>query len=156
MRNFLKFTLSVGGTLGIGFLGSIATAPSISTWYSTLIKPSFNPPNWLFGPVWTVLYTLMGISVFLVWRKKTNSNTKRALILYLIQLSLNLSWSIVFFGLRQPALAFINIVALWVAIIVTIQKFKIISRPASILLIPYLLWVTFASILNFSIVVLNS
>jgi translocator protein len=156
MGNFLKLIISVCGTLAIGFLGSIVTIPSISTWYTNLIKPSFSPPNWLFGPVWTMLYILMGVSVFLIWRKKTNKNIKAALRLYLIQLGLNFSWSFVFFGLHQPLLAFINILALWIAIIMTIQKFKSISKLASGLLVPYLLWVTFASILNLAIVILNN
>ena len=151
MRDIFKLLISVGFPLLIGFLGSFFTASSVSTWYVTLNKPSFNPPNWVFGPVWTVLYILMGISLFLVWK----SDNRLAFILFGVQLGLNLLWSLLFFGLQQPFFAFIEIVLLWGAIIATIIVFYSISRIAALLLVPYILWVTFAAILNFMIYWLN-
>ena len=135
-----------------GFLGALATTPSIKSWYSHLNKPSFNPPNWLFGPVWTLLFLLMGISLYLVWRQ---GNTSAALTIFFVQLALNLLWSILFFGLHQPTLAFLEIIVLWLAILATILKFYPISNLAAYLLIPYLLWVSFAGFLNFTIARLN-
>jgi len=136
----------------VGIVGATATTPAIPGWYASLQKPSFSPPNWIFGPVWTTLYAMMGASLFLVWEK---SNNKKALVFFFSQLSLNLLWSLVFFGLKNPLLALINIVFLWVLIILTIFEFRKLSKPAAILLIPYLVWVTFASFLNLNIVLLN-
>ena len=139
-----------------GLIGTIFTIGAISTWYTTLNKPPFNPPNWLFGPVWTILYTLMGISAYIVYRKGLNSNNvKEALNIFWLQLFLNSLWSIIFFGMKNPPLALIEIIFMWIAILVTIIKFYKISKTASYLLIPYLLWVSFASILNLFIVLLN-
>ena len=135
-----------------GIIGSLFTSSSISTWYSTLIKPFFSPPNWLFAPVWISLYTLMGISLYLVLNKKNNL---RALAFFFAQLILNTLWSILFFGLRSPYLAFIEIVVLWFVIALTITEFRRIDKRATYLLIPYILWVSFAAILNFSIWRLN-
>ena len=135
-----------------GAIGSVFTSPSIPTWYSTLIKPSFNPPSWLFAPVWISLYTIMGISLYLVLQKKNN---RRALSFFSAQLILNALWSILFFGLQNPLLAFIEILILWLFIALTILEFRRLDRKAAHLLIPYLLWVTFAAILNLSIWRLN-
>ncbi|TSC88716.1 MAG: tryptophan-rich sensory protein [Microgenomates group bacterium Gr01-1014_5] len=133
-----------------GIVGSIVTFNSVTTWYPTLIKPFFNPPSWIFGPVWTMLYFLMGISLYLVWRKK-----KADLQWFWIQLVLNALWSIIFFGLKNPLLAFVVIILLWVSIFLTIKSFQKVNKTAAVLLFPYLAWVSFASLLNLFIVVLN-
>lgn len=139
-----------------GLLGSLFTAPAISTWYQTLNKPSFTPPSWLFAPVWIGLYLLMGISLFLVWKKKEQDlRVNEALMIFFIQLILNAFWSIAFFGLRSPLLGLVDIILLWMGILLTIQKFFKISRNGALLLLPYLLWVSFAALLNFSLWVLN-
>lgn len=134
-----------------GLVGSFFTAPAISNWYAFLEKPSFNPPSWIFGPAWILLYILMGISSYLVWQK----GDKKALTIFWIHLFFNALWSIVFFGLQNPGLAFLNIIVIWVFIIVLIIKFWKINKWSSILLIPYLLWVSFASVLNYFIWQLN-
>lgn len=136
------------------FIGSYATFSEISTWYATLEKPVFNPPNWIFGPVWTVLYTLMAIAFYLTWTKKKKS-TKKGIKYFLAQLGLNSLWSIAFFGLHNPLLAFIVILALWAFIFLTIVEFRKVDKLAANLLTPYLLWVSFATLLNLSIVILN-
>jgi tryptophan-rich sensory protein len=139
-----------------GIVGSVFTAPSIPTWYAGIIKPSFNPPSWVFGPVWTTLFALMGIAAFLVWKKGFDRrDVKIALAIFLGQLVLNTLWSIIFFGLHSPGGAFVEIVFLWLAILATIIVFYKISKPAAWLLLPYILWVTFAGYLNYSIYMLN-
>ena len=139
-----------------GIIGSLFTIKAIPTWYTTLAKPALNPPSSVFAPVWTILYTLMGTAAFLIYNKGIGlSAVKIALGVFAIQLALNTSWSIVFFGLESPKWAFINIVAMWIAIVATIVLFYKLSKPAAYLLIPYLLWVTFAAYLNYSIWVLN-
>ena len=138
-----------------GILGSLFTTPAIRGWYTEIQKPSFNPPNWIFAPVWTTLFVLMGISVSIVWLSEKNELRKKALTVFFIQLILNTLWSIIFFGMENPMLAFIEIIFLWFAILYTIILFWKIQRPAAILLIPYILWVSFASVLNLSIALLN-
>jgi len=139
-----------------GFMGSFVTRPKIPGWYAALEKPSFNPPGWLFGPVWTVLYILMGIALFLVWRKGLAARGVRAaVIVFLAQLVLNALWSFAFFGAESPLAGLIMIAALWMAIVATIALFAPISRTAAALLIPYILWVSFAAVLNASIYHLN-
>jgi translocator protein len=156
IRNILRLVVSIVACLAAGAVGSVFTRNAILTWYAALEKPPFNPPNWLFAPVWTLLYILMGIAAFLVWRKGLeNRQVRTALILFLIQLVLNALWSVVFFGLESPLYGFIVIVVLWVAILFTILKFYRISLASSVLLWPYLLWVTFAAVLNSSIWLLN-
>ncbi len=147
---FPKLILSIGLCLGAGFIGSIFTTSSIPTWYAALNKPPFSPPDWVFAPVWTILYIFMGISLYLVWIKKSVS------AIFWIQLILNISWSIVFFGMKNPSLAFVNILALWIGIFLTIKAFYKINRLAGQLLFPYIAWVSFAALLNLSIVILNS
>jgi len=140
----------------VGILGSLFTAPAIPTWYAGLNKPSFSPPNWLFAPVWTILYALMGISVFLVWRERLErGEAKVALFLFAVQLVLNTFWSFLFFKLQNPFYALVEIFVLWVFILLTILSFSKISKPAGLLLLPYLLWTTFAAFLNFYIFKLN-
>ena len=139
-----------------GIIGSIFTTPAISTWYATLNKPSFSPPNWLFGPVWIALYILMGLSLYLVWRKQPDTpHANRGLILFCVQLVFNVLWSVAFFGLKSPIAGLVVIVVLWVLILLTILQFSKISELAAILLVPYIVWVTFAAILNLSLFVLN-
>ena len=138
-----------------GVIGAFFTTPSISSWYAGLNKPFFNPPSWLFGPVWTLLYLLMGVSLYLVWSQKNQAGKKLALTIFAIQLGLNSFWSIVFFGLQLPWVAFLEILVLLFFIVLTIVKFFPISKKSAYLLIPYLLWVSFASVLNFYIARLN-
>lgn len=138
-----------------GIIGSFFTVPAITSWYATLVKPSFNPPNYLFGPVWFTLYILMGISLYLVWQKKAQKKTREALILFGFHLLLNAAWSILFFGLKNLALAFGEIIILWLFILIVIYKFWKIEPKAGMLLLPYFLWVSFASILSYSIWFLN-
>jgi len=138
-----------------GIIGAFFTTPSISGWYVDLNKPFFNPPSWLFGPVWTLLYLLMGVSLYLVWSQKNQAGKKLALTIFAIQLGLNSLWSIVFFGLQLPWVAFLEILVLLFFIVLTIVKFFPISKKSAYFLIPYLLWVSFASILNLYIARLN-
>jgi len=155
--NYLgKLAISVLICLLAGFLGSIFTTPSIPTWYASLAKPSFNPPNWLFAPVWTMLFILMGISAFLVWQKGLKKKgVKKALGFFLAQLIFNVLWSFFFFKFHSPFLALLDIIILWFLILLTIFKFFKINNTAGLLLIPYLLWVSFASILNYFVYKLN-
>ncbi|MBI4177254.1 MAG: tryptophan-rich sensory protein [Candidatus Aenigmarchaeota archaeon] len=139
-----------------GLIGSIFTISAIGTWYKDLNKPDFSPPDWIFGPVWTILYALMGISAYLVFsRGWKNKKVRNAINTFGIQLTLNVLWSIIFFGGKNPFLALLEITILWAAIFVTIQKFNGISKTAGKLMVPYLIWVTFATTLNLSIVLMN-
>jgi benzodiazapine receptor len=155
-----KSLLGLVGWLALCFLaafvGSSATFGGLREWYPTLNKPSFNPPNWIFGPVWSTLYTLMAISAWLVWRERGFSRGAWPLGLFLVQLVLNALWSIVFFGMRNPGAAFAELVLFWVAIAATMAAFFPIKRLAGVLLVPYLAWVSFAGVLNFMIWRLNS
>ena len=140
-----------------GIIGSLFTSKSIQVWYTTLIRPDIAPPNWVFGPVWTTLYLLMGISSYIIWTKGLkNDNIKVALYIFIGQLALNSLWSIIFFGLNDIRLALIEIFVLWLFILANIILFGRISRLAGMLLVPYLLWVTFASYLNYSFLILNT
>lgn len=141
----------------VGALGSVFTIPSIPRWYAALAKPAFlTPPSWIFGPVWTALYLLMGVSLYLVWKGgMQRKGAPGAVRMFGIQLMLNLLWSLLFFGFHSPALGLLGIVLLWVAILATILRFYPLSRNAAALLAPYLLWVTFASLLNFYVFILN-
>lgn len=132
-----------------GFLGSTSTMSQIDNWYKTIKKAPFNPPNWVFGPAWTILYILMAISLYLVWQKN------KFPFIFLVQLFLNFLWSYLFFGLHQPLWAFIDIILLWIFILLTIIKFSAFNKTAAYLLYPYIGWVTFASILNLFVVILN-
>jgi translocator protein len=150
---FLKLVISIGASLAAGALGSFFTANAIPDWYQWLAKPAFNPPNWVFGPVWTALYIMMGIAFYLVWTSK--DFTRQAAVLFGTQLFLNFLWSILFFGLQSPQMAFAGIVVLWIAIALTMHEFYGIKKKAAYLLIPYILWVSFAAVLNYSIWMLN-
>jgi len=135
----------------------MVTRESITTWYPTLEKPVFNPPNWLFAPVWTILYAMMGVAGGLVWNhlETEREAVKKAFLFFIIQLGLNAMWSYLFFGLHNPLLALIEIVLLWLMIFETYSQFKKIDRIAGMLLVPYLAWVAFATVLNASIWWLN-
>jgi tryptophan-rich sensory protein len=153
-----KLVICVVGCELAGILGTIFTAPAISGWYSTLVKPVFNPPSYIFAPVWTILYFMMGVSLYLVLVKKGKAKAKdkeKAINFFYTQLALNIAWSILFFGLHDPLLALIDIVFLWGFIMLTIFKFHLIDKTASLLLFPYLWWVSFAAVLNYSIWFLN-
>lgn len=157
MNKLVKITISVLGCVLVGFLSGFATQSSVKTWFLTIEKPFFNPPSWLFAPVWTLLYIMMGIAFGLIWSSdfKDKKTVKSAMIIFGIQLALNALWSILFFGFCNPLLAFIEIILLWLFILETIKVFKPIDGLASKLLYPYLAWVSFAAILNGSIWWLN-
>ncbi|MDQ7814578.1 MAG: TspO/MBR family protein [Patescibacteria group bacterium] len=139
-----------------GAIGSIFTASAIPTWYATLVRPSFAPPNWLFGPVWTTLYALMGISLYLVWSSGwKRREVKIAVSVFLVHLALNAAWSWMFFGLRSPITGLIGIIGIWVFIVALFFLFRRIKPLAAYLLIPYFLWVSFASAVNFELWRLN-
>lgn len=153
--DLLKLVASVIVCQIAGFLGSLFTTPAIPTWYQTLNKPFFTPPNWVFSPVWISLFVFMGISLYFVWRRTDHPTFRIALVFFFVQLILNILWSIVFFGLRSPFLGLVDIVLLWIAIPLTIRYFLKVSKFAGALLVPYLLWVGFATLLNFSLWILN-
>ncbi len=156
MNNTLKLIIAIVVSELAGIIGSVFTTPSIAGWYAGIVKPALNPPAWVFGPVWTTLFALMGIAAFLVWKKGLDRrDVKIALGIFIGQLVLNTLWSIIFFGLHSPGGALVEIVFLWLAILATIIAFYKISRPAAWLLVPYILWVSFAGYLNFSIWQLN-
>ena len=156
MRALVSLAVSLALPLAVGALAGWVTSSSVQSWYPTLEKPSFNPPAWIFGPAWTVLYVLMGIAAWLVWRTGWGRPEVRfALAVYALQLVLNGIWSLIFFGLRAPGPAFAEIVLLWLAIAATLALFWRVRPLASGLLVPYLAWVSFAVALNFSIWRLN-
>ena len=156
-KTLVKILISVIICLGVGFMSSIATQTGVDGWYKTIVKPSFNPPNYIFGPVWTVLYIMMGIAAGLVWSRGTHHIwVKTALYHFVFQLLFNALWSLVFFGLEKPFWALIVILILFVLILLTIKWFKVVNKKAAYLLIPYALWVLFATVLNFEIWRLNS
>ncbi|MFC1768622.1 TspO/MBR family protein [Nanoarchaeota archaeon] len=152
MKKIVKLIVSLAVPFIASAIGGFFTASTVSTWYVDLVKPSFNPPSWLFGPVWTILYMLMGISLYLVWIKKVHV---KAFVAFGVQMVLNALWSVLFFGLQNTFFAFIEIIFLWMAILVTIYFFYKINKISAYLLIPYILWVSFASVLNLSIYLLN-
>ena len=156
MAKIVKLICSISVCLLTGFLGSFATRNSITTWYAQLSRPFFTPPDWTFGVVWPVLYVMMGISVFLVWNVGINRRqVKVALTVFALQLALNGLWTPIFFGLRLIGVALVEIVMMWAAILLTIFTFWKVSKPAGLLLLPYILWVSFAVVLNASLFLLN-
>lgn len=178
-NNLLKLVVSIIICELAGSIGAIFTTPAINSWYKTLNKPFFNPPNWIFGPVWTTLFVLMGISLYLVWTKKLvikneigfkhkkawNSLSQKffngalqkenIILVFAFQLVLNVLWSVIFFGAQNMGLAFFELLMLWVAIAYTIINFYRVSKVAALLLIPYILWVSFAGILNYFLWTIN-
>jgi len=156
MNNGLKLVIAIALPLVVGGLSGYATAGGVSTWYPTLVKPPFNPPAWIFGPVWTLLYITMGVAAFLVWRQGLAAEGVRlALAVFIIQIALNGLWSILFFGLQAPGWALVEIILLWLAIAATLVLFWRVVPAAGLLLIPYLAWVSFATVLNASLWWLN-
>ena len=157
MKKLLKLIFSVLICQLAGIIGSVFTVSNITSWYIDLQKPLLNPPNWVFGPVWITLYFLMGIALFLVWNKGLDKRFNRnAFILFIIQLVFNSLWSIVFFGMHQLLISVFVIVILWLLIFINIVQFGKISEAAAYLLLPYILWVSFASYLNIAIYILNT
>jgi tryptophan-rich sensory protein len=132
----------------VGSISGIASTENIPEWYAFLNKPSFNPPDYVFGPVWSILYILMGLSLFMVWKSSAGTHRNKALLIFGLQLLLNFAWSFIFFYFRQPGYAFIEIVLLWISILTMILVFYPISKTAALLQVPLLLWVSFASVLN--------
>lgn len=179
MKKISKLLISLSVCLFSGAVGSVFTTPAIGNWYYFLDKPSFSPPNWIFAPAWTTLYILMGISLYLVWSKNWEINvsqkdeeakvwnkiSKKLLVgswreenviaIFALQLILNILWSVVFFGLKSPGLAFFEILMLWFAILYMIVNFYRVSKTAALLQIPYIVWVSFAAFLNYSVWMLN-
>lgn len=155
MLKAIKFITSVAVSFAAAAVGSLATIPNIPTWYAALDKPFFSPPNWVFGPVWTVLYLLMGISLYLVWTAQYKKSKKAAYTLFGVQLTLNALWSLVFFGLHAPWAGVLIIVLLLASIVATMRLFWPISKPAAYLLLPYIAWVSFATALNTAVALLN-
>jgi translocator protein len=155
-KNAIRLVASVALCELVGGLGSVFTIPSIATWYAGLAKPAFSPPNWLFGPVWTLLYLLMGVALYLVWERGVRKKgVPVAMGTFGVQLFLNFLWSVLFFGLHSPLYGLICIAFLFAAIVATAAMFFRISRAAGLLMVPYLAWVAFASLLNFYVFVLN-
>jgi translocator protein len=155
-RSALGLLAFVAACFGAAIVGSAVTAPSVPEWYGSLVKPSFTPPAWLFGPVWSVLYLAMAIAGWLVWRRQRETFATLPLALFGGQLVLNALWSILFFGLQAPGIALVEILTLWAAIFATLLSFWRISTIAGSLFVPYLAWVSFATMLNFEIWRLNS
>ncbi len=158
MNKISRIAIVVIICLAVGYLSGMVTRASITTWYPTLVKPSFNPPNWIFAPVWTSLYVMMGVAAGLIWNQITTqkSAVTKALQIFAIQLILNALWSYLFFGLHNLMLATIEVVLLWLMIFETYSQFAKINKTASYLMLPYLAWVSFASVLTASIWWLNS
>jgi len=156
LKGIAKLIVSILVCQAAGLIGSVFTIANIPTWYAALEKPFFTPPNWVFAPAWTTLFLLMGIALFIVWNKGLNTKaSKIAVSIFAVQLVLNILWSALFFGLQSPFLGFIEIILLWIAILLTIIAFARVSKSAALLLIPYILWVSFASLLNYSVWILN-
>ena len=150
----MRLTICITACLGVALLGSLLTRPALKPWYAGLAKPRWTPPNWLFGPAWTILFLAMATAAWLVWSQ--SGLTAVPMRLFLLQLLLNVAWSAVFFHFRSPGAAFIEIIVLWCAILITTIAFRNIVPLAAWLMIPYLLWVTYAAALNFTIWRLNS
>ena len=154
-KQILKLVASLLLPLGIGGIAGIFTTDAIPGWYATLHQPSFNPPNWVFGPVWTTLYIIMGISLFLIWKLPASRERNQAILIFMVQLLLNFCWSFFFFYFKMIGLALIDILALWIMILIMLVRFYKLKPIAAYINIPYLLWVTFATALNIAYFFLN-
>jgi len=155
-KKVLKFIASIIICQSAGVFGSLVTFEAIPGWYITLEKPFFAPPNWIFGPVWIILYFLMGVSLYIVWENELKSKTRNVFfVVFAIQLILNALWSFLFFGLKSPLLGLVDILILNALVVVTIFYAKRVSKYAAMLLIPYMVWIIIASVLNYAIMVLN-
>ena len=156
MNNVTKLIISIAIPVAIGATAGFFTATGVDSWYQTINKPSWNPPNWIFAPVWTSLYVMMGIALFFVWKADTSNELKKiAVALFAVQLLLNFFWSFIFFYQQQPGWALVEIIAMWFFILLTIFAFAQVSKTAAWLLVPYISWVSFAAILNYTIWTLN-
>ena len=155
-RHALGLAVSIVICFGAAWLGSLLTGPSVGGWYAALRKPPWTPPNWLFGPVWSALYLSMAIAAWLVWRKVELPGAKLALLLFAVQLALNIGWSGIFFTLHMPGAALVEVLLLWISILATAVAFWPLSRAAAWLMTPYLVWVAFAATLNYAIWKLNA
>jgi len=156
MSNIVKAIIAIAIPLMVGATSGFFTISGVESWYQTIQKPSWNPPNWIFGPVWTTLYVMMGIALFLVWKEDTSEELKKiAIALFAVQLTLNFFWSFIFFNQQQPGWALVEIIAMWFFILLTIFAFAQVNKTAAWLLVPYISWVSFASILNYTIWQLN-
>lgn len=157
LRSFPALLVAIGLCQLTGIAGSIPTGPAIRTWYTVLIKPANTPPGWVFAPIWTILYTLMGISLYLIWRTKTKHTQQKieALMVFYVHLAVNALWSLVFFGLRSPLAGFITIIILLILTYIVAVQFYRLNKLAGIVLVPYAVWVTFAAFLNAHIWWLN-
>jgi translocator protein len=153
--NLVSVVICVAIPLLVGAISGLATATSIKTWYLSLDKPSFNPPNFVFGPVWTTLYILMGVSLYMIWRAQKGNARTNAIRIFGIQLVLNFAWSFIFFYFHQIFFALLEIIMIWIGVLLMIIIFRRVDKTAAYLQIPYLLWVSFASVLNASIWILN-
>ncbi len=155
-KRLIKLIISIAIPQLAGFIGSLVTVPALDPWYKNLKKPFFTPPSSIFSPVWITLFFLMGIALYLVWVKEDRFKSKKTAIrVFIIQLLLNITWSLVFFGLKSLGLGLLVIILLWVAILITIKEFSEISKMAAWLLVPYILWVSYAAILNLALFILN-
>jgi benzodiazapine receptor len=152
MGKVFRLIIFVLGCEAAGFIGSFATTPAIPTWYAGLVKPAFNPPNWIFAPVWSLLYLLMGVALWLVWEKR---GWGAPVVGFIIQLALNIAWSFIFFGMHLPLWAFAEIIVLWLLILICTVQFWRRAPVAGILMLPYLGWVSFAAVLNYALYSLN-
>ncbi len=156
MSNIVKAIIAIAIPLMVGATSGFFTISGVESWYQTIQKPSWNPPNWIFGPVWTTLYVMMGIALFLVWKEDTSEELKKiAIALFAVQLTLNFFWSFIFFNQQQPGWALVEIIAMWFFILLTIFAFAQVNKTAAWLLVPYISWVSFATILNYTIWQLN-
>lgn len=155
ISQIFKLLLSIALPLSSGAIAGLFTAQAVPEWYETLNRPSFNPPNWLFGPVWTTLYILMGISLFLIWKQRATRERNKALLIFGLQMALNFGWSFIFFYFNRIGLALVEIVFLWISILMMCVLFYKIKPLAAWINIPYLIWVTFATVLNAAYFLLN-
>ena len=156
MNNAVKLIISIVIPVAVGATAGFFTATGIDSWYQTINKPSWNPPSWIFAPVWTTLYVMMGIALYLVWKSDSSDILKKtAISLFAVQLILNFFWSFIFFNQQQPGWALAEIIAMWIFILLTIFAFAQVSKPAAWLLVPYISWVSFATVLNYTIWQLN-
>ena len=153
--NIFKLLASITLPLGLGTTAGLFTAEAVPGWYETLNRPSFNPPNWVFGPVWTTLYILMGISLFLIWKQAASKERNLAILVFLLQQALNFAWSFIFFHFNMIGFALTEIILLWISIVMMLVLFYKIKPMAAYINIPYLIWVTFATVLNAAYYLLN-
>lgn len=157
MNNFAKLIIAIAIPIAIGATAGLFTVTGVGSWYQTINKPSWNPPGWVFAPVWTTLYVMMGVSLYLVWKSGVSNNLKRTAIgLFAFQLVLNFFWSLIFFDQQQPGWALVEIIVMWFFILFTIFAFAKVNKTAAWLLVPYISWVSFATILNYTIWKMNS